>query len=59
MDETVRKLVLARASSQQIKQEAIRAGMHTLRQDGIRKVSAGITTLTEIIRVTSIEEKET
>jgi type II secretory ATPase GspE/PulE/Tfp pilus assembly ATPase PilB-like protein len=58
MDEAIRGLVLTRRTSQQIKQEAVKAGMHTLRQDGIRKVYDGITTLSEIIRVTSIEEKE-
>jgi type II secretory ATPase GspE/PulE/Tfp pilus assembly ATPase PilB-like protein len=54
--EPIRQMVLARASSQQIKQKAIAQGMRTLRQDGLQKVLAGITTLTEVIRVTQQEE---
>jgi general secretion pathway protein E len=49
-------MILARASSQQIKQKAVSQGMRTLRQDGLQKVIRGITTLTEVIRVTQQEE---
>jgi type II secretory ATPase GspE/PulE/Tfp pilus assembly ATPase PilB-like protein len=58
LNEPIRKLILARASSQQIKQQAVSSGMLTLRQDGITKVLAGLTTLSEVIRVTSIEDKD-
>jgi len=54
--ENIRKLILARASSQTIKQQAIKDGMRTLRQDGLRKAAAGLTTLSEVIRVTSGDE---
>ena len=54
--EQIRELILAHASSQQIKQKAISQGMRTLRQDGLRKVLAGLTTLTEVMRVTQLEE---
>jgi type II secretion system protein E len=54
--EPIRELMLSRASSQQIKQKAITEGMRTLRQNGLEKAKAGITTLTEIIRVTQQEE---
>lgn len=50
--EQIREMVTARASSQQIKQKAIEAGMKTLRQDGIAKVLSGTTTITEVMRVT-------
>jgi type IV pilus assembly protein PilB len=56
LTEPVRAMVLERASSQQIKQHAIAQGMRTLRQDGLRKVREGLTTLTEVIRVTQQEE---
>jgi len=56
LNEPIRELILARASSQQIKQKAISQGMRTLRQDGLEKVVAGITTITEIVRVTQQEE---
>ena len=56
MTEAIRGLVLARASSQQIKQKAITQGMRTLRQDGLQKVIMGLTTYTEVMRVTQLEE---
>jgi len=54
--EPIRELILAHASSQQIKQKAISLGMRTLRYDGLRKVLMGITSLTEVVRVTQQEE---
>jgi type II secretory ATPase GspE/PulE/Tfp pilus assembly ATPase PilB-like protein len=54
--EAIREMILNRASSQQIKQKAISLGMRTLRQDGLEKVIKGITTLTEVVRVTQQEE---
>ncbi len=35
-----------------LKKEAIRVGMITLRQSGIRKIMAGITSIEEVLRVT-------
>lgn len=52
----IRELILSHASSQQIKQKAISQGMRTLRQDGLQKVLKGLTTLTEVVRVTQQEE---
>jgi len=52
VNEPIRRLILKKASSEEIKKEAITSGMHTLFQDGIRKVFKGITTLEEVIRVT-------
>jgi general secretion pathway protein E len=49
-------MILSHASSQQIKQKAISQGMRTLRQDGLQKVLLGLTTLTEVVRVTQQEE---
>ncbi|MEY4140213.1 MAG: hypothetical protein RLZZ371_2395, partial [Pseudomonadota bacterium] len=48
----IRLLVQHRASPQELQAAAIAEGMRTLRQDGIEKVLAGITTLTEV-RATS------
>jgi general secretion pathway protein E len=36
----------------QIKQEALKLGLVTLRRDGIEKVLRGITTIEEVVRVT-------
>ena len=52
MREEVKELVLARASTSEIKKEAIRLGMKTLRSSGILKVKEGVTTIEEILRTT-------
>ncbi len=54
--EPLRELILKRASSQQIRQQAIAHGLRTLRCDGLRKVSQGVTTYTEVVRVTQLED---
>jgi len=56
MSEKIRELILSRSSSQQIKRQAIAEGMRTLRQDGLQKVLAGLTTFSEVVRVTQQEE---
>jgi len=48
----IRQMVQDKASSEEIKAEAIRDGMLTLRQDGIQRALAGDTSLSEIMRVT-------
>ena len=52
MKEEVKELILARASTSEIKKEAIRLGMKTLRQSGIHKIKAGVTTIEEVLRST-------
>jgi type IV pilus assembly protein PilB len=52
MKEEVKELVLARASSSEVKKEAIRLGMKTLRQSGIMKIREGVTTIEEVLRAT-------
>ncbi|MDD5428431.1 MAG: GspE/PulE family protein [Candidatus Omnitrophica bacterium] len=56
MTEPIRELVLKRSSSDQIKKKAVELGMRTLRQDGWEKIMMGITTPSEVIRVTQQEE---
>ena len=53
MSEAIRRLVIKRASSAIIKNQAVTEGMKTLRQVGIEKASEGITTLEEVWRVTA------
>jgi type IV pilus assembly protein PilB len=48
----VKELVLSRASTLEIKKEAIRLGMKTLRMAGITKIKEGMTTIEEILRTT-------
>jgi general secretion pathway protein E len=52
VDDAIRGLVLKTSDSVTIKCEAIQRGMQTLRDDGIRKVLEGTTTIEEVLRVT-------
>ena len=51
LDESITELIVNKASSDQIKRKALDSGMHTLLQDGLDKVSKGITTISEVARV--------
>uniref|UniRef100_A0A832ED74 Type IV-A pilus assembly ATPase PilB n=1 Tax=Desulfacinum infernum TaxID=35837 RepID=A0A832ED74_9BACT len=52
MTDEIRDLVLVGASAGEIKREAIRLGMLTLRQSAINKLKEGITSVEEVIRAT-------
>ena len=51
MDNEIRALVLAKASSGEIEEAAVTSGMHRLRDDGLEKVRRGVTSLAEVLRV--------
>jgi type IV pilus assembly protein PilB len=51
MTSRIRELAFQGASTQDIRKEAIKGGMSTLYDDGIRKVLEGVTTLEEVFRV--------
>jgi type IV pilus assembly protein PilB len=51
LNHEIRSLILSKASSGEIEQAAVTAGMHRLRDDGLEKVRGGITSLAEILRV--------
>jgi type IV pilus assembly protein PilB len=53
VSEAIRRLIIKRASSAVVKNQAISEGMRTLRMVGIDKALEGITTLEEIWRVTA------
>ncbi len=53
ISEAIRRLIVKRASATVIKNQAISEGMKTLRMVGIDKAREGVTTLEEIMRVTS------
>ena len=55
VDEGLRQLILKRSSADVLKEFAVGNGMRTLRDDGWRKVRAGITTVSEVMRVTQDE----
>ena len=51
LDEDIRELIISRASSNIIKDAAIKKGMKTLKDSGLEKVLQGITTIEEVLRV--------
>ncbi|MFH0879618.1 MAG: GspE/PulE family protein, partial [Lentisphaerota bacterium] len=52
VNDEVRHMIFERVSAAELRTKARQLGMRTLREDGIRKVVAGMTTLQEILRVT-------
>ena len=52
MTDTIRSLVMRHASATELRAAAIEQGMLTMYDHGLRKVSQGITTLEEVLRVT-------
>lgn len=52
IDEALKNLILTTSDANRIKKEALRQGMTTLRQDGLKKVLMGITSMEEVMRVT-------
>jgi general secretion pathway protein E len=52
IDDGIRREIMAKSNTERIKDVAIENGMTVLRQDGWRKVKAGITTIAEVLRVT-------
>ena len=57
-DEEIRQLILNSASTDQIRAAARKAGMRTLAEDGWRLVAAGVTTVEEVLSVTTAKEVE-
>jgi len=55
-DNEIRQLVLRNASSDQVRDAARRAGMRTLAEDGWRLVRLGVTTVDEVLSVTTAKE---
>jgi type II secretory ATPase GspE/PulE/Tfp pilus assembly ATPase PilB-like protein len=53
IDDEIRAMVMDRKSADIIERAAIAKGMSTMLQDGLRKVSEGITTIDEVVRVMS------
>jgi general secretion pathway protein E/type IV pilus assembly protein PilB len=51
--DTIRELCVQRVNAVQIRKQALKEGMITLRQDGWRKVLQGITTIEEVARATA------
>jgi type IV pilus assembly protein PilB len=52
ISEDIQELILVGASAREIRRKAIEEGMLTLRQSGLAKIKAGLTTLEEVLRET-------
>jgi general secretion pathway protein E len=52
MSDEIRSVALKEASTTEIRRLAVQMGMKGLREDGWRKVAAGLTTIEEVIRLT-------
>ena len=57
-DEEMRQMILKNASTDQLRNAARKAGMKTLAEDGWRLVAAGVTTVEEVLSVTTAKEVE-
>jgi general secretion pathway protein E len=55
INEEIQNLIYKRETAGTIKRIALDAGLQTLRMDGARKVLAGITTISEVLRVTQAD----
>ena len=55
LSNTLKEFVLNGASAAEIRQEAIREGMQTLRRSALKKLLEGITTLNEVCRVSAAD----
>ena len=52
VDDAIRSLILQRADTGLIREAAVAGGMRPMREDGLRRVLAGETSLEEVLRVT-------
>ncbi len=57
INDAVRELILANAPAVEMRRLAKQHGMSTLREDGLKKVVNGITTIEEVLRATAEEAK--
>jgi type II secretory ATPase GspE/PulE/Tfp pilus assembly ATPase PilB-like protein len=55
VSKTIRKLIVEKKDADVIAKAAVDEGMKTMLDDGLIKVSQGLTTLEEILRVTKAE----
>jgi type IV pilus assembly protein PilB len=56
MHEGIKELILKAASAAELKREAVKLGMSTLRMSALQKVREGLTTIEETIRVTDTDK---
>jgi type II secretory ATPase GspE/PulE/Tfp pilus assembly ATPase PilB-like protein len=54
INETIRQMIIDKASASQIKKKALEQGLRTLMQEGWQKIREGLTTPEEVMRVTEL-----
>ncbi len=54
IDESIKHLIVEGRDAPEIKREAVKNGMRTLRQSALRKLAEGLTTFEEVVRVTGL-----
>lgn len=55
IDDAVKDMIISRVPSEEIKAYVVKNGMQTLREDALKKCLMGLTTIEEVLRVTSEE----
>jgi general secretion pathway protein E len=58
VSDSLRRLVLKHADATVLQVEAQKEGMDTMYEDGLRKAVAGLTTIEEVLRVTTQQEQD-
>ena len=53
VSDRIRRMILAKSTDAELTEKARQDGMTTLREQAIKKVAAGVTSVSEILRVTS------
>jgi type IV pilus assembly protein PilB len=56
LDDEMRDMIVQHASTQQLRVEAKKRGMRTLRQSGLLSIYDGVTTIEEVVKETILEE---
>ena len=56
MNDEVQRMIFEKVPAGELRQHARELGMRSLREDGLRKVAAGVTTIEEVLRVTMGDE---
>ena len=59
MDDTLHEMISRGVSTAELRNEAVRRGMTLLRDDGVAKARAGMTTVAEVLRVTQADGPDT
>lgn len=56
LDDSMREMIMKKASTAVLRRESIKRGMRTLRESGLMAIYDGVTTLDEVVKETIVEE---